>query len=350
LFIFSLLPYIMELFNTDRMDTDTRNSFNSGKTKKEHTSLSQKTIEEAGVASEFDCSLCLKLLYQPATLPCGHTFCRHCIGKATSFSNKCPLCRTVYHSNFRPPVTVTLQNIIQKLYPKEYQFRAKEVAEEEDEDNMTIPLFVMDALVFPGEEISLHVYEPRYRVMLDRVMQGCRQFGLIQAVEDKESTDGYSLSDVGCCLEVTHCDTLPDGRSLIRTRSIKRFKVNDRWTTDGYWVAKVEFLEDSLPGSEQELNTARTLIARVQQLVALAISQNQGQQDFSQLEQVVNSVDYRGASSSDCGRYTAKICTLLPISPALKQPLLEIDSCVDRLYKIIALLERVAGSSSCGLL
>src|SRR3990167_5705674 len=68
--------------------------------------------------NDFECVLCLKLFYEPATLPCGHTFCRSCIGQATLFNNKCPLCRTVFHSNFKPPVTVSLKNIIEKrIFP-----------------------------------------------------------------------------------------------------------------------------------------------------------------------------------------------------------------------------------------
>ncbi len=44
---------------------------------------------------EFECILCLKLLYQPVTTPCGHTFCRDCFLRAGDHSNKCPMCRTV---------------------------------------------------------------------------------------------------------------------------------------------------------------------------------------------------------------------------------------------------------------
>ena len=46
-----------------------------------------------------DCVLCLKLLFEPVTTPCGHTFCRACFARTTDHSNKCPMCRTV---NFLP--------------------------------------------------------------------------------------------------------------------------------------------------------------------------------------------------------------------------------------------------------
>ena len=120
--------------------------------------------------------------------------------------------------------------------------------------------------------------------------------------------------------------------------------------TDGYWVAKVEFLEDILPSNEYELKLTQDLIRKVQNLVSLAIYKNRGQQDFSQLEEIITSMDYSLETPEECAQYASKICTLLPISPQLKQPLLEMDGAIDRLKRIITLLERVVGSSNCALL
>ena len=44
---------------------------------------------------DFDCTLCLKLLYDPVTTPCGHTFCHACLLQSMDHGNKCPMCRTV---------------------------------------------------------------------------------------------------------------------------------------------------------------------------------------------------------------------------------------------------------------
>ena len=44
---------------------------------------------------DFECILCLKLLFEPVTTPCGHTFCRGCYARAMDHNNKCPMCRTV---------------------------------------------------------------------------------------------------------------------------------------------------------------------------------------------------------------------------------------------------------------
>ncbi|KAH8972580.1 hypothetical protein BDL97_02G206000 [Sphagnum fallax] len=46
-------------------------------------------------SDDLDCTLCLKLLYNPITTPCGHSFCRSCLLQALDHGNKCPMCRTV---------------------------------------------------------------------------------------------------------------------------------------------------------------------------------------------------------------------------------------------------------------
>lgn len=47
---------------------------------------------------EFECPLCLKLLYDPLTIGCGHTFCRECIAACfKSMKKLCPLCRAPCH-------------------------------------------------------------------------------------------------------------------------------------------------------------------------------------------------------------------------------------------------------------
>eukprot|EP00057_Strongylocentrotus_purpuratus_P017031 XP_011671505.1 PREDICTED: LON peptidase N-terminal domain and RING finger protein 1 [Strongylocentrotus purpuratus] len=43
--------------------------------------------------ADFECSLCLRLFYQPTTTPCGHTFCRGCLDRCLDYSQACPLCK-----------------------------------------------------------------------------------------------------------------------------------------------------------------------------------------------------------------------------------------------------------------
>ncbi|MBA0674313.1 hypothetical protein Goari_015918, partial [Gossypium aridum] len=117
---------------------------------------------------DFDCTLCLKLLYEPITTPCGHSFCRSCLFQTMDRSNKCPLCRTVLFISPRTcAISVTLNNIIQRIFPQEYAERRSEQDSLINFGNDLIPLFVMD-VVIPCQKFPLHIFEPRYRLMVIR--------------------------------------------------------------------------------------------------------------------------------------------------------------------------------------
>ncbi len=76
----------------------------------------------AAAADDVECTLCMRLLFEPVTTPCGHTFCRRCFSLSldhrTRASAKCPLCRTVLHTGKDLPVTVAFAALLQKLFPQ----------------------------------------------------------------------------------------------------------------------------------------------------------------------------------------------------------------------------------------
>lgn len=120
-----------------------------------------------------------------------------------------------------------------------------------------LPLFILNSVVFPGTTNSYCIFEPRYRLMLRRVMNGSRKFG-IAGIEPSISDEGFaqhSVCKVGCVVEVTKCEMLPDGRSLIETIARDRFTILDRESVDGYVVARVASLVDEAedPGNDAEL-------------------------------------------------------------------------------------------------
>merc|ERR1719384_3073219 len=62
-------------------------------TKMTHTQKDRDIDPEAVKAEDFDCSLCFRLLWQPITAPCGHTYCRACIDRSLDHKRECPLCK-----------------------------------------------------------------------------------------------------------------------------------------------------------------------------------------------------------------------------------------------------------------
>ena len=74
---------------------------------------------------DFECSICVELLYEPYTGPCGHSFCRRCAGEARCRDPRCPTCRASWRdAPANLPVSSTLATAIQRIAPAEYAARA----------------------------------------------------------------------------------------------------------------------------------------------------------------------------------------------------------------------------------
>ncbi|KAL4184494.1 hypothetical protein AMTRI_Chr10g1290 [Amborella trichopoda] len=188
---------------------------------------------------DFECTLCLKLLYEPVTTPCGHSFCRPCLFRSMDHGNKCPMCRTVLFISYRTyPVSVTLNNIIQKNFPEEFAERKAEHKSLTNLDADLMPLFVMD-VVLPCQKLPLNIFEPRYRLMVRRIMEGNRRMGMVGI----DSATG-SIADYACEVEICECEPLPDGRFYLEVEGRRRFRILRNWDQDGYRVAEVEWICD----------------------------------------------------------------------------------------------------------
>ena len=69
-----------------------------------------------------------------------------------------------------------------------------------------IPLFPLEVVLFPGMPLPLHIFEPRYRIMLARCINEKIEFGIILTL-------GTELSKIGCTAEIVEkLKEYPDGR------------------------------------------------------------------------------------------------------------------------------------------
>jgi ATP-dependent Lon protease len=103
-----------------------------------------------------------------------------------------------------------------------------------------LPLFPLPELVlFPGRRLPLHIFEFRYRIMMNTILQGDRRFGVLMI--DPETGE---IAKVGCCAEVIHYQRLPDDRMKILTVGQQRFRVLDYIREKPYRVGLVELIDD----------------------------------------------------------------------------------------------------------
>ncbi|CAH3154728.1 unnamed protein product [Porites evermanni] len=215
---------------------------------------------------DLECTLCCRLFYEPVTTPCGHVFCRCCLNCNLDHRPTCPICRyslSKFLAERNQNITAAVSRLIESALPEEHEERKKlheeemeklaSVARDTTED---VPIFVC-TLAFPSQPCPLHIFEPRYRLMVRQCMEsGSKQFGMCVHDEDK------GFVDYGVMLEINDLQYLPDGRSFLDCVGGRRFKVIERGIQNGYHTAKVEWIKDE-PIPPEELDEIKALHERV---------------------------------------------------------------------------------------
>ena len=112
-----------------------------------------------------------------------------------------------------------------------------------------LPLFPLpDVVLFPQEVLPLHIFEPRYRMLLRTVMAEDRRFGIVRWDPQEQE-----MAKVGCCAEILHCQTQYDDHSNIVTMGQQRFRVLDIVREAPFRVAMVSWIEDEPADGHNEL-------------------------------------------------------------------------------------------------
>ncbi|AFZ46680.1 peptidase S16 lon domain protein [Cyanobacterium stanieri PCC 7202] len=122
-----------------------------------------------------------------------------------------------------------------------------------------LPLFPLpEVVLFPGRPLPLHIFEFRYRMMMNTILEYDRRFGVLMI----DPTNG-EIAQIGCCAEIIHFERLPDDRMKILTLGQQRFRVLEYVREKPYRVGLVEWIEDeptpdNLQGKADEVKTLLT--------------------------------------------------------------------------------------------
>lgn len=98
---------------------------------------------------------------------------------------------------------------------------------------MELPLFPLQTVLFPGMMLPLHIFEPRYREMINRCLDEKLPFGVVLIQEGKEVGETATPHAIGTAARITRVDRKPDGRMDIMAVGTKRFRIlelNDEHT------------------------------------------------------------------------------------------------------------------------
>lgn len=100
------------------------------------------------------------------------------------------------------------------------------------------PLFPLGIVALPGEVVPLHVFEERYKTLVERCLADGSEFGIVWLSDD-------GLRDVGCACEITEVvERDEQGRMNILTRGTRPFRLLERQEHLPYPAGTIELLAD----------------------------------------------------------------------------------------------------------
>jgi Lon protease-like protein len=109
------------------------------------------------------------------------------------------------------------------------------------------PLFPLGIVALPGELIPLHIFEERYKTMMNGCLRDESEFGIVWLSDD-------GLRETGCACAIERVlEQMEDGRMNLLTRGTRPFRVVERQGHLAYPAGVVEFLEDRQETIDPEL-------------------------------------------------------------------------------------------------
>lgn len=186
-----------------------------------------------------------------------------------------------------------------------------------------IPLFPLNTVLFPGTPIHLHIFEERYKQMINLCLQEQRPFGVVLIRNGMEALGPLAEPfHIGCTAEIAHIERLEDERMNLVAVGQERIRVlSFDSLTQPYLIGKVRAYPLANPNPPGVAAQSILLRRQLEQLVELLSRAGGNQLDLSQLPQDGVSLAFFAAA-------------VLQISPLQKQELLSIeraDKLIDRL-------------------
>jgi len=192
---------------------------------------------------------------------------------------------------------------------------------------MPLPLFPLNAVLFPGCVLDLQIFEARYLDMIGRCMKQGEGFGVVCITEGSEVGEvPEGFSQIGCEALVTDFQQQDNGLLGIRVVGGRRFRVVDAQTQrDNLLIADVEWLEDPAekPLQEEDEDLVALLAALAEHPMVAALNM--------------------GLTASGQQSLANQLAYLLPFAEEAKIELLEIDDAEERLDAIQDLLDEMQG-------
>ncbi|MDH5785889.1 MAG: LON peptidase substrate-binding domain-containing protein [Chromatiales bacterium] len=186
---------------------------------------------------------------------------------------------------------------------------------------LTIPIFPLHSVLFPGGPLVLRIFEPRYLDMVSRCLREESGFGVCLIREGSEVGEAAEVYPVGTLGRITYWHQRPDGLLGLTVRGEQRFRIiEQRVEPNQLIVAEVELLPIDPP---------RALAKEHMGLVAM-------------LRRILAELDHPYINLpkdfDDAGWVSSRLVELLPLEYSQKQRLLQEDDPLQRLDVLMRIM------------
>ena len=138
------------------------------------------------------------------------------------------------------------------------------------------PLFPLGLVLLPQEQVPLHIFEERYKVMINECLEQDSEFGIVWLSDD-------GLRDIGCSARIERViERFEDGRMNVLVVGTTPFKLLRRIDDMAYPAGDVELLDDFAP--EADATLVQQAQVRYAELVEAATEEKPDMDEIAELD------------------------------------------------------------------
>ena len=231
-------------------------------------------------------------------------------------------------------------------------------------ETKVIPIFPLDLVLFPNQELPLRIFEPRYKQMVDDCMLGGKEFGICLGHDSATLSNWQAPYDIGTIAKIIDCKDVDStsGHLFLNIRGRRKFRIThlippslkktedyDPFTVDG--AKDIEQLHHS-DGVEKKMyiQAEIEMISEIDESISLVdwenlvnlwknkIKKSTGNSDLTshQLDHVLE--QYYLKTETPTMEYVHSLCALASETPLDLQPILEctnMDQLLERSTKLL---------------
>jgi uncharacterized protein len=185
-----------------------------------------------------------------------------------------------------------------------------------------IPLFPLNAVLFPGGLLPLRIFETRYVDMVGRCLRADKVFGVVLVDGGGDNQREVSTALIGTAARIVDFQTLADGLLGLLCRGEQRFRILERSRQDdGLHCATVEWLAPA------------RMVAVGAHFLPLVPLLRQAMANLTTMGRFIE------PNYEDASWVSHRLAELLPLDQSLQQHLLEIDDPEARLRLLAPLID-----------